>query len=421
MTATTQQVTNWAGNVVFTAAQVHRPSTVAQLQELVARSRQVRVLGTGHSFNRIADTPGTLVSVTGLPKLAELDTANRTVSVSAGLRYGEIAELLHGRGYALHNLGSLPHISVAGACATGTHGSGDRNGTLASAVSGVEFVNADGELVRLTRRDEDLAGAVVSLGAVGVVTRLVLDVQPTFEVRQHVYEGLPLTRLARDFEELFTRAYSVSVFTDWHRPEAQIWVKERDDEYAAAPASWLGARLADGPRNPVPRMPPAHCTTQLGVPGPWHQRLPHFRMEFNPSSGAELQSEYFVPRASAPAAIEALRGIGELIAPLLWISEVRTVAADELWLSPSQGKATVGLHFTWQPDIDAVMPALRAIEQVLAPYDARPHWGKVFSTEPATLRERYPRAGDFVGLLRRYDPQGRFRNEYLDRYLPANR
>lgn len=413
-----QPLTNWAGNVVFTAEQVHRPSSLAKLQELVARSHRVRVLGTGHSFNLIADTAGTLVSVAGLPKVAELDTANRSVTVSGGLRYGEIAEWLHGRGYALHNLGSLPHISVAGACATGTHGSGDRNGTLASAVSGVEFVNADGEVVRLTRGQKDFAGVVVSLGAVGVVTRLTLDVQPAFEVRQHVYDGLPLGRLSRDFEELFTRAYSVSVFTDWRRPEAQVWVKARDDESIVAPERWLGARLADRPRNPVPGMPPANCNPQLGVPGPWHERLPHFRMEFTPSSGAELQSEYFVPRPAAPAAIEALCGIGDQIAPVLQISEVRTIAADELWLSPSQGRPTVGLHFTWQPDLNAILPALLAIERVLAPYDARPHWAKVFAIPPAAIRERYPRSDDFVGLLRRYDPRGRFRNWYLDQYLP---
>jgi xylitol oxidase len=420
MSTIAEPLTNWAGNVAFTAGRVDRPSSVEELQELVARSRRVRVLGSGHSFNRIADSAGTLVSVAGLPRVTELDTAGRTVTVSGGLRYGEVAGWLHGRGHALHNLGSLPHISVAGACATGTHGSGDRNGTLASAVSGVELVTAGGELVRLDRGQDDFAGAVVALGAVGVVTRMTLDVRPAFEVRQHVYDGLPLTRLSSDFEELFTHAYSVSVFTDWHRATGQVWLKARDDEYAGVPQRWLGARLADGPRHPVPGMPPAYCTEQLGVPGPWHERLPHFRMEFTPSSGVELQSEYFVPRSAAPAAFEALRGIGDWIAPVLQVSEVRTIAADELWLSASQGRATVGLHFTWRPDLDVVLPALALIERVLAPYDARPHWGKVFVAAPETVRERYPRSGEFIAMLCRYDPGGRFRNEYLDRYLPMD-
>jgi xylitol oxidase len=410
------QLTNWAGNITF-STELSRPGSTAELQELVAASDHLRVLGTGHSFNRIADTTGTLISVAGLPPVVEIDKAARTVSVPAGLRYGELTAQLQARGLALHNLGSLPHISIAGACATGTHGSGDGNGTLASAASAIEFVGADGELVRLTRADPDFAGAVISLGALGVMVRLTLDVRPAYEVSQVVYDGLPVDRLGSDFEAIFSSAYSVSAFTDWLDPQVRVWRKMLAAEATAEP-EWLGAVLADGPRHPIPDMPADFATQQGGVPGPWNERLPHFRLEFTPSNGEELQSEYFVPREAAAPAIEAMRGLGKQMAGLLQISEVRTIAADELWLSPSQGRDTVAFHFTWVRDEAAVLPVAAAIEEVLLPLGARPHWGKVFAADAGVLRECYPRTGDFIRLMSEYDPAGKFRNDYLDTYLP---
>ena len=412
-------VTNWAGNVVFGAAELHRPTSIDQLRRLVTTSDRVRVLGTGHSFNRIADTNDTLLSIADLPSTLELDAEQQTVTISAGMRFGEVAIALQQDGFALHNLGSLPHISVAGACATGTHGSGNRNGTLASAVRAVELLGADGELTWVTRDDPDFDGAVIALGALGVVTRLTLAVQPTYDVAQVVYDGLPLARLITDFDEILGSAYSVSVFTDWSGP-AEVWRKARVDERPNAPEGWLDARLADGQRHPVPGMPPAYATQQLGVPGPWHERLPHFRMEFTPSSGEELQSEYFLPRSAAVAGVEALTGLGERLGPVLQISEIRTIAADDLWLSPSQGRDTVAFHFTWHPELSAVAEAVAAIEGALMPLGARPHWAKVFLVEPETVRERYPRSAEFPKLLERFDPTGTFRNGYLDSLFPLD-
>ena len=405
--------TNWAGNITF-SAEPHAPESVPELQELVRSAEQVRVLGSGHSFNRIADTTGMLVSVASLPRV--ITVGEGTVTVSAGLRYGEVTAALQAEGRALHNLGSLPHISVAGACSTGTHGSGDANGTLASAVSGITFLNADGELVTLTRDDPDFAGSVISLGALGVTVSLQLDTQPSFEISQVVYDGLPVERLGADFEEVFASAYSVSAFTDWVDPDVMIWRKLR----AGTPyePSWLGARIADGARHPIKSMPADFATQQGGVPGPWNERLPHFRLEFTPSNGEELQSEYFVPRAVAAQAFEELKALGGLMAPVIQISEVRTIAADDLWLSPSQGRDTVALHFTWIRDEEAVRPVVEAIEQVLLPLGARPHWGKVFTVDAATLRECYPKVPEFTALAAKYDPTGKFRNDYLKTYLP---
>ncbi|TDW69581.1 D-arabinono-1,4-lactone oxidase [Kribbella pratensis] len=406
-------VTNWAGNVRF-ASELQRPRSVEELQQLVAAADKVRVLGTGHSFNRIADSTGTLVSVQDLP--ATVEVGERGVTVSAGLRYGEITAALQAQGLALHNLGSLPHISVAGACSTGTHGSGDGNGPLADAVNAITFVDARGELVTLTRDDEDFAGSIVSLGALGVTVSMTLDVQPSYQLSQVVYDGLPVERLGSDFAEVMGSAYSVSAFTDWVDPDVMVWRKSRD---LGEPApEWLGARLADGPRHPIKVMPADYATQQGGVPGPWNERLPHFRLEFTPSNGDELQSEYFVPRERAAEAFEVLRALGNQFAPVIQVSEVRTIAADELWLSPSQGRDTVALHFTWIQDEAAVRPVVAAIEEGLAFLDVRPHWGKVFAADAATLAERYPKVKDFIELAAKYDPAGKFRNDYLDTFLP---
>ncbi|TCC27156.1 D-arabinono-1,4-lactone oxidase [Kribbella speibonae] len=408
-------LTNWAGNISFASA-LQRPRSIAELQDLVGRSEKVRVLGTGHSFNRIADSAGTLVSVADL--LSVIEVGERGVTVSAGLRYGEITAALQAQGLALHNLGSLPHISVAGACSTGTHGSGDANGPLADAVNAITFVDASGELVTLTRDDEDFAGSVISLGALGVTVSLTLDVQPTYEISQVVYDGLPVERLGTDFAEVMSSAYSVSAFTDWVDPDVMVWRKRR--ELSAPSADWLGARLADGPRHPIKVMPADYATQQGGVAGPWNERLPHFRLEFTPSNGDELQSEYFVPRARAAEAFDVLRALGNQFAPVIQVSEVRTIAADDLWLSPSQGRDTVALHFTWIQDETVVRPVVAALENALAPLDARPHWGKVFEADATTLAERYPRVPDFITLASKYDPTGKFRNPYLDQYLPLS-
>jgi xylitol oxidase len=410
--------------VEFRAAEVRRPRTVAGLQAMVAGSTHARALGTGHSFSRIADTPGELISAAGLPPVTSIDTAAATVTVGAGVKYGDLAHRLNAAGWALPNLGSLPHISVAGACATATHGSGDRNRNLPAAVRALDLVTADGSLLTL-ERDADpgrFPGAVVGLGALGIVTTLTLDLVPAFQVRQYVYDDLPAAELTSHFDEILGAAYSVSVFTDWQDGRhKQVWVKHRDGDPEAFPAGrpWHGARPADGPRNPVPGMPAATTTRQEGAPGPWHERLPHFRLGFTPSVGAELQSEYLLPRRAAVPAIEALARLGGLFAPVLQVAEIRTVAADGAWLSMAYGQDSVAFHFTWVLDPGAVQPVVTAIEEELVPLGARPHWGKVFAMPRPAVRARYPRWNDFQALARSLDPAGKFRNDFMDTYFPA--
>ncbi len=423
MAETAMPLANWAGNVVFRAAAVHRPRSIAELQSVVAGSRQVRALGTGHSFSRVADTTGALVLTGDLPPVVVIRPQPATVTVAAGMRYGDLARRLHAAGYALPNLGSLPHISVAGACATGTHGSGDANGSLATAVSALELVTADGDLVTLSREaDGDrFRGAVVALGALGIATSLTLDLVPAFEMRQQVYEDLPAAELDAHFGEIFASDYSVSVFTRWqgarHR---QLWRKHRSlDPAGPAPGrDFHGARPATGPVHPVPGADPANCTAQMGVPGPWHERLPHFRFGFVPSSGDELQSEYLLPRHAARPALAAVASLHERLAPVLQISEVRTVAPDDLWLSPSYQRDTVAIHFTWTPDPAAVRPVIAAVESELVPLGARPHWGKLHTVPPAVLNDLYPRWDSFRALLAEFDPAGKFGNEFTARLFP---
>jgi xylitol oxidase len=414
--------TNWAGNIAFRARDVHRPATLGELRLLVAGGEKVRALGSAHSFSDIADTPGALISLSGLPDTVEADTAASVAKVAAGVRYADLSRRLHARGHAVHNLASLPHISVAGSCATATHGSGDGNGNLATAVAALEMVTADGDLVTLDRdKDGDrFRGAVVGLGALGVVVSMTLDIVPAFEIRQYVYEGLALDVLDDHFGDIVSSAYSVSLFTDWRTPYiGQIWVKARADRPGGPPPgdSWYGARPADGPRHPIAGMPVVNCTEQLGVPGPWNERLPHFRPEFTPSSGEELQSEYLLPRRHAVAALHALAEVRDRIAPVLQISEIRTIAADELWLSPCYRQETVAFHFTWAPDLPAVLPVLALIEERLAPFGVRPHWGKLFTVGPSELRARYERLPDFQALARHYDPAGKFANDFVRRHL----
>ncbi|MCT2593120.1 FAD-binding protein [Streptomyces sp. N2-109] len=403
---------NWAGNIAFSMGAPHRPESLDALRALIAEARHVRVLGSGHSFNAIADADGpdgTLISLSALPSSVEIDTAARTVRVAGGVRYAELATLLHERGMALANMASLPHISVAGSVATGTHGSGNANQPLSAAVRRVEMLTADGSPLTLDRGDDGFGGAVVALGALGVVTALTLDLEPGFEVSQQVFTALPFAGL--DFEAVSGAAYSVSLFTDWRGPRfTQAWLKQRSD---LPPVDFPHAAPATAQAHPMAGLPPENCTAQLGVFGPWHERLPHFRAGFTPSSGDELHSEYQLPRADAAEALRALDSLREALAPVVQICEVRTVAADTQWLSPSYGRDTVAFHFTWVPDAEAVLPVIALVEEHLAPYAPRPHWGKLFGITPAQLHERYPELPAFTSLAGELDPGAKFRNAFV--------
>ena len=408
---------NWAGNLEYSSAEVRRPESVARLAEAVAGSRRIKALGSRHSFNRVGDTDGTHILLDALPQEIELDSSRRSVRVSGGISYGTLCRALEESGFAIHNLASLPHISVAGAIQTGTHGSGVNNPSLADAVERVDLVRASGEQVSLSREDGDeFLGSVVGLGALGIVTGLELSVRPSFRMRQRVLENLPWDRVLADFNTLASSAYSISLFTDYAGDSInQVWLKALDSEPALT--ELFGATAAGHARHPLPGMSGENCTAQLDEPGPWLDRLPHFRHEFTPSNGEELQSEFILPLEHAPAALQAVRSLAARMAPLLFVSEIRTGAADECWLSPFYRQQSVALHFTWKPlqaEVEAVLPEL---EELLRPFGARPHWGKLFTPSGHDWEALYPRFADFRLLAARHDPAGKFRNALLDRLL----
>jgi alditol oxidase len=405
--------TNWARNYRYRAGRLHRPSTIDQLREVVANAPRVRVLGSRHSFTNIADS-AELVTLEGLPTDVAVDHDAAVVTFSAGLRYGELAEALQREGLALANLASLPHISVAGAVATATHGSGNANGNLATAVAGLELVTSSGELLTASRGDPDFDGLVVGLGALGAVTRLTLDVEPAYQVRQRVFEGLPWDALYEHVDEITAAGYSVSVFTRWGEAVDQVWVKSRvTDDPEQVHGDLFGATAATVDRHPIIELDPVNCTPQLGVPGLWSDRLPHFRMGFTPSSGEELQSEYLIPRHHGATAIKTVHALADVVRPMLQVSEIRTVAADRLWMSPHYQQDTIAIHFTWHPDPAGVEQVLVELEAALAPCQARPHWGKVFLADASTVAPLYERLPDFKRLVDRLDPRGAFRNPWL--------
>jgi alditol oxidase len=415
---------NWAGNIAYGASAFRVPTSVEELQSMVAAADKVRAVGSRHSFNLIADTNGDQISLEALPRIVELDPQARTVTVDGGVKYGDLATILDANGWALANLASLPHISVAGACATATHGSGVRNGNLATAVTGMELVTASGEIVEVSRDDDpELVDAiVVGLGALGIVTRLTLTVEPTFAVRQRVFEHLPIAAALDNLDDIMADGYSVSLFTSW-RPDVveQVWRKRRlardaDDlaDEDAAVVARLGATAAAVDVHPIVALSAEPCTQQVDMAGPWHERLPHFRMGFTPSSGVELQSEVFVSRAEATDAMRTLVGLHDVLAPVLMISEVRAVAADSLWLSPAYASDCIALHFTWIPSWSDVEPVLKLMEEALEPFAPRPHWGKLSTLSGQVLRSRFPKLTAFGQLMGEWDPTHKFRNPYLD-------
>lgn len=409
---------NWAGNYRYSTDRLTRAGSVEQAQELVKSHSKLKVLGTRHCFNGIADSDQNFISLREMDQVVALDPKARLVTVEAGVTYGQLGPYLHEKGFALHNLASLPHISVVGACATATHGSGVKNGNLATAVAAMEMITGTGEVVKLSREKDGktFPGAVVHLGALGVVTRITLDVQPTFLMRQDVYQDLPMAQLRDHFETIVSSGDSVSLFTDWQGGRInEVWIKRRvqDGVQLEVPAEFHGAKLATKDLHPIVELSAENCTPQRGVPGPWYERMPHFRMGFTPSSGKELQAEYFVPLRNGVEAILAVERLRDRVSPHLFISELRTIAADELWMSPCYRQPSLSIHFTWKPDWESVRKVLPLIEKELAPFQVRPHWGKLFTLDPATLQSRYEKLPEFKRLAQDYDPQGRFRNEFL--------
>lgn len=406
---------NWSGTVTFKDASTQSPDSIQDLQSIVLAAAKIRARGSAHCFNDIADTSATSVSLANMSGEIAIDKESRTVRVPAGLKYGELAVALNERGWAIHNMASLPHISVAGAVATATHGSGVGNGNLATAVVGLEIVLPDGSLKRVSKGDANFEGYVVGLGLTGVVVNLDLEIEPTFNISQTVYRGMSRESYAANLDEIMGLAYSVSYFTTWAAAGGgEVWAKFRSG--TSAPNELFEAYPATSNRHPLPGLNPEPCTEQMAVSGPWHLRLPHFKMEFTPSAGDEIQSEFFLARKDAPAAIAELEKIAPQINEILWVTEIRAIAADELWMSPHYQRDSIGIHFTWKK-VDAVYEMVKVVEATLAPFNYRPHLGKVFSASPEYLASVMPKIEDFKKLVNEIDPSNKFGNQFTDNLL----
>ena len=401
---------NWSKNVEFNDRSYLQPESLTELQELVRSNPKIRARGTAHCFNEIANTSSYAINLAKMPKVIEVSAATNSVTVSAGLNYGELAPVLHNQGWALNNLASLPHISIAGSISTGTHGSGAKNQNLANQVLSLDIVTAEGELRHIDRANPAFNALVIGLGLGGIVYQYELKIEPTFEIRQVIYPGIPLDVLQRNFDQIMGSAYSVSFFTDWGSDQVgNLWCKFRDNE--TIPESIGGSTKADKKYHPIPSVDPVACTEQLGESGYWHERLSHFKLDFTPSVGEEIQTEFFVDRRDAAAAIEAVSKLGDEITPLLWITELRTVAADDLWLSGAYQQDTLAIHFTWKKDL-AIYPLIEKVEAALRPFNYRPHWGKVFIADAEYLKSVYPKMSEFKALVEALDPSKKFENSF---------
>ena len=414
---------NWGRNIIFKAKNLEEPASVGELQELMKKVGFKKGLGSAHSYNDIADSPLTQISLRKLNKIISIDESNSTVTIEGGIKYEELAPQLQEKGYALRNLASLPQVTVAGACSTGTHGSGTDIGSLATVVRGIEFCLADGELVSLTREDNPdiFDGVVVNLGGLGIITKMVLDIQPTYDVRQDIFLDLPLDNVVENFDEIMSSGYSVSLFTKWQDDIVdQVWIKRRIDQPVdELGMDFFGGRKCERKIHPIIDLSADACTDQLGEAGPWYDRLPHFRINAMPSAFDELQSEFFVPIENAGEAMREIAKLGDKFLPYLYISEVRTVTADNLWMSQFYKRASVGIHFTWKSNWPEVQKLLPEIEAALTPFNIRVHWGKLYTVNANILQSSYERFPDFLELLKTYDPDGRFRNAYLNRVIYA--
>ena len=419
--AQNEKLKNWAGNLEYSTSKIDYPKSLEEVQQLVKKYSKLKVLGTRHCFNTIADSKYNFISLREMKKIVSLDANAKTVTVEGGIKYGELCPWLNDEGFALHNLASLPHISVAGAITTATHGSGVKNKNLCGPVEALEIVTADGDVINLSKKDgEKFYAAVVGLGAIGVITKVTLNIQPTFMMRQWVYIKMPLQQIKEHFDEIVSSGYSVSLFTDWQNESInEVWIKSLVDDASNAEAKkdFFGAAPATKNVHPIIELPAENCTEQMGVPGTWYERLPHFKMGFTPSSGKELQAEYFVPHEHAVEAIQAIQKMGKEIGPHLFISEIRTIDADDFWMSTCYKQPSVSIHFTWKQEWNAVSKLLPAIEKELAPFNAKPHWGKLFTMSPSTLASRYQKMNDFKKVVAEFDSKGKFRNEFLEKNI----
>jgi FAD/FMN-containing dehydrogenase len=395
--------TNWVGNQSFSPASTASPhdeeEVTARVREAAERGQQVRVAGAGHSFTPVVQTDGLLLDLSALRGVVATDPTRKRATALAATRIHDFYEPLWAAGLALRNQGDIDTQQIAGAVATGTHGSGTRYTSLSGVVRGVRLVTASGEVREIGEDEPDLLHAAqVSVGMLGVVTQLELEVTDAYRLREHVslrawddvmehWDQLVAEHRHFGMFWLPTEESGALYNLDGHgeRLEDQCYVKVYDEVGPDVPDDDTVGRRVD------------RC-----------YRI--FPMVYDPNFH---ELEYFVALDRAPEALRAMRelmmrSLPDSVYPL----EVRTVGPDEAFLSPQHGTPTVVISVSGTPGTD-YWAYLRSVDALLAGYDARVHWGKLHFMTPERLHALYPRADDFIALRRELDPSGMFLNDHL--------
>lgn len=436
MSGTPAVWSNWAGNQRSTAALVVRPRTVDEVADAIRAAadagRKVRAAGSGHSFTGAALTDGHRIDLTDLDTGVHVDTARRLVTVPAGMTLHALNDLLATHGLALPNLGDIDRQALAGAIATGTHGTGTRLHGIASAVTGLTLVLADGTVLECSaqRHTDVFEAARVGLGALGVVTEVELQCVPAF--RLHAVERPePLLPLLERVQEEADAHDHFELYWFPHTDRTMTKRNNRVEEGAAVPGplpawrAWVDDELmANGLFEQVNRVAarwPATVPTMAQVTGR-AQTAREFtdvswRVFCSRRAVRFVESEYAVPRAAVRDVVLALKDwVDRHDEALPFPVEVRLLAADDVWLSTSHGRDTayVAVHQYHRMQYARYFAAFEAI---VAEHAGRPHWGKLHTLDAERLRPLYPRFDDFLAVRRKLDPTGLFGNAYLERVL----
>ena len=395
--------TNWVGNQSFTPAFAAAPRDVEEVASLVRQAAErgvcVRVAGAGHSFTPVVETDGLLLDLSALRGVLDADAERKRATALAGTRIHDFYEPLWEAGLALRNQGDIDTQQIAGAVATATHGSGTRYTSLSGVVRGVQLVSATGEVRNIGDDEPDLLRAAqVAVGMLGVITRLELDVTDTYRLREQI--GLrPWDDVMEHWDQLVSQHRHFGFFWLPSEQSAALYKLERH-----------GQRMTDQCYVKVydeigPDVP--DDDTEGHRVDRWYRIFP---MVFDPNFD---ELEYYVALERGPQALHAVRELMLTRLPdSVYPLEVRTVGADDAFLSPQYQTATTSISVSGKPGTD-YWDYLRSIDALLAEFDARVHWGKLHFLTPERLQALYPRADDFIALRRELDPEGIFLNDHL--------
>lgn len=432
------RTSNWSGTVAWDDCEVLEPTTIGELQSIIAYSPKVRVIGSAHSFTPLVRSSGrvkpTLLSLRHIPRTWSLDEKKKTVTVDAATTYSELCHALDKTGFALPNTSSLSHFQIAGAIATATHGSsGSRNGRLtrsglADTVVGLEIVGPDGTIRNVNKGHPQFSSSVVSLGMVGVVTRVTLSLVDDYDVIQRVYGKWPptptgtLSAFLSSLPKTIAQFDSFSAFVKWNVDDFGLLIgRKQVPRGATDSASTTDPRLITGP---IQGFLGQGDFATTGV-GRWCDKMFLWKNNGSPFvSQPELQIAHFVPFRDVERALHATRKVVSTWGDEVLYCELRAVRGDEHLLSPYSADAPKPDSFSISHSLDArlgvekVRQRASELESVLRPYQVRPHWGKLTAMTASDLKEAYGlKLKRFQEVQQQVDPNRKFTNDYLEHLL----